>query len=43
MSIYLSSDLTTLEEIRRITKMKIVFRGKRNPSILGESGPIREG
>jgi hypothetical protein len=38
MSIYLSSDLITLEEFKRITKMKIVFEGMRIPSIFGSSG-----
>jgi hypothetical protein len=37
MSIYLSSDLTTLEEFKRITKMKNIFRIVRSPSISGGS------
>jgi hypothetical protein len=43
MSFDLSSDLTTLEEFKRITKMKIIFRGMRGPSISEESGPISNG
>jgi hypothetical protein len=38
MSIYLSSDLTTLEKFKRITKMKITFKIVRSPSIFGGSG-----
>jgi len=43
MSVYFSSDLTTLEEFKRITKIKIIFRGMRGPSVSEESGPISDG
>ena len=43
MSVYFSSDLTTLEEFKRITKIKIIFRGMRGPSASEESGPISDG
>jgi hypothetical protein len=37
LSAYLSSDLTTLEEFRKITKMKIIFRGVRPDQHKGKS------
>jgi hypothetical protein len=43
MSFDLSSDLTTLEEFKRITKMKNIFRGMRSPLISRGSDPISNG
>ena len=38
MSIYLSSDLTTLEKFKWITKMKVIFKIVRSPLISRGSG-----